>query len=143
MKKLTTIFLGLALLLTTTLVNAKPVSTNENLTAIHAINTYVDAITRGKVQGLNDVLDQSVKFSMLRGKTMLSFDKKQMIDFLKQGRNVELACTTNTEVVERNADVAVVKVDMKFENFTRSNYVTIANTPSGWKITNVHSVFNK
>jgi hypothetical protein len=32
-------------------------------------------------------------------------------------------------------------VDMKFENFVRSNYVTIANTPSGWKITNVHSVF--
>jgi hypothetical protein len=30
---------------------------------------------------------------------------------------------------------------MKYEGFTRSNYVTLANTSEGWKITNVYSVF--
>lgn len=141
MKNLKSIVLGLALLLVCGAVKATPVSDNENLTAIHAINTYVDAITRGKLGGLNDVLDQSVKFNMLRGKKMLSFDKKQMMEFFKGGKNVEQACVTSTDVVESNADVKVVKVDMKYDGFTRSNYVTIANTGDGWKITNVYSVF--
>lgn len=141
MKNLKSIILGLALLLVCGAVKANPIPSNENLTAIHAINTYVDAITRGKLNGLNDVLDQSVKFNMLRGKKMLSFDKKQMMEFFKGDKNVEQACTTSTDVVESNADVKVVKVDMKFDGFTRSNYVTVANTGDGWKITNVYSVF--
>ncbi|TFF40778.1 nuclear transport factor 2 family protein [Mucilaginibacter psychrotolerans] len=141
MKNLKSIVLGLALLLICGAVNAKPTNDNESLTANHAINTYVDAITRGKLNGLNDVLDQSVKFSMLRGKKVLSFDKKQMMEFFKGDKNVEQACTTSTEIVESNADVKLVKVDMKFDGFTRSNYVTVANTGDGWKITNVYSVF--
>jgi hypothetical protein len=78
---------------------------------------------------------------MLRGTKVLSFDKKQMMEFFKGDKNVEQACTTNTEIVTSNADVKVVKVDMKFDGFTRSNYVTVANTGDGWKITNVYSVF--
>ncbi len=64
-----------------------------------------------------------------------------MTDFLKAGKNVEQACTTSTRVVENNAYMAVVKVDMKFDQFTRSNYVTLVNTGNGWKITNVYSIF--
>ncbi|QXV65438.1 nuclear transport factor 2 family protein [Mucilaginibacter achroorhodeus] len=113
-----------------------------NLTRVHAINTYLDAMTRGKIEGLNQVVDASAKFSILRGKSIVSFDKKQMTDFLKEQKNVEQTCTTNTEVVESNSHIAVVKVDMKYNGFTRSNYVTIANTGNGWKITNVYSVFS-
>jgi len=141
MKNLKSIMLGLALLLVCGAVNANPTTDNENLTATHAINTYVDAMTRGRVNGLNEVLDQSVKFSMLRGKEMLSFDKKEMMTFLSKSKNVEQSCVTSTSVVESNGDVAVIKVDMKFDGFTRSNYLTLANTGSGWKITNVYSVF--
>jgi hypothetical protein len=141
MKTLKSILLGVALLAVGTAVRAN--NTNDGtLTENHAINTYVDAMTRGKLQGLNDVLDQSAQFSMLRGKTVLSFSKKQMLDFLQANKNTEQTCTTSTSVVESNANIAVVKVDMKYEGFVRSNYVTIANTGNGWKITNVYSVFS-
>ena len=133
--------LGLTLLAICGAAKATPVNDNDNLTATHAVNTYVDAITRGKLSGLNDVLDASVKFSMLRGTKMLSFSKKEMMDFFKADKNVEQACTTSTTTVESNADLKLIKVDMKFDGFTRSNYVTVANTGDGWKITNVYSVF--
>ncbi len=141
MKTLKSILLGLALLAVGTAVKANNAN-DGTLTENHAINTYVDAMTRGKLQGLNDVLDQSAQFSMLRGKTVLSFSKKQMLDFLQANKNTEQTCTTSTSVVESNANIAVVKVDMKYEGFVRSNYVTIANTGNGWKITNVYSVFS-
>ena len=140
MKKLKSIVLSIALLLVCGAVNAKTIS-NVEPTAKQAVSTYIDAMTHGKLAGLNDVVDKSAKFSMLRGKELLSFDKKEMLSFMSKTKNVEQACSTTTSVVESTADVAVIKVDMKFENFTRTNYLTVANTGKGWKITNVYSVF--
>lgn len=142
MKTLKSTILGLALLAICGVANANTITKAESLSKNHAINTYIDAMTRGKVEGLNDVLDRSAAFSMLRGKNVLSFSKKQILDDLKANKNTEQSCTTSTSIVESNDKVAVVKVDMKFDGFTRSNYVTIANTGEGWKITNVYSVFN-
>jgi hypothetical protein len=141
MKTLRSIMLGLAVLALSATVKA---NTNDNskLTQTYAVNTYVDAMTRGRLSGLNDVLDNSALFSMVRGKQVLSFDKKQMLDYFKTNRNTEQLCTTSTSIVESNANIAIVKVDMKYAEFTRSNYVTIANTGNGWKITNVYSTFS-
>jgi hypothetical protein len=78
---------------------------------------------------------------MLRGTKVLSFSKTEVVDLLKANKNTEQDCVTSTSIVESNNDLAVVKVDMKYSSFTRSNYVTVTNTGSGWKITNVYSVF--
>lgn len=141
MKTLKSLMLGLALLVAGATANAATKIDGENLTKNFAINTYIDAMTRGKLSGFSEVVDPSAKFSMLRGKTMLSFGKTEIFAQLKADKNTEQDCVTSTSVVESNNDLAVVKVDMKYSTFTRSNYVTITNTGSGWKITNVYSVF--
>ncbi|HZY39457.1 MAG TPA: nuclear transport factor 2 family protein [Mucilaginibacter sp.] len=141
MKTLRSMMLGLVML---AFYGAAKADTNDNgkLTQTYAVNTYVDAMTRGRLSGLNDVLDNSASFSMVRGKQVLSYGKKQMLDYFKSNRNTEQICTTSTSIVESNASIAIVKVDMKYTDFTRSNYVTIANTGNGWKITNVYSTFS-
>jgi hypothetical protein len=140
MKTLKSIALGLALLATVCVAKAadKPV---ERLTKNYAINTYIDAMSRGKLQGMSEVLDATAKFSMLRGTKVMSYGKAEMLGFLKANQNIEQTCTISTSVVENNDDVSVVKVDMQYDGFVRSNYVTVANTGEGWKITNVYSVF--
>ena len=108
-----------------------------------AINTYVDVMARGKLNGFTDVLDQGVQFSVLQGKHIVSYNKKQMLEYLQSVKNIEQDCTTNTSIVESNEFINVIKVDMHFSSgFVRSNYVTLANNGSGWKIINVYSVFN-
>jgi hypothetical protein len=141
MKTLKSLMLGLTLLVAGTAAKAANKIDGENLTKNFAINTYIDAMTRGKLSGFSEVVDQSAKFSMLRGTTVLSFGKTEVVDQLKSTKNTEQDCVTSTSVVESNNDLAVVKVDMKYSTFTRSNYITITNTGSGWKITNVYSVF--
>jgi hypothetical protein len=140
MKTLKSIVLGLALLAVCGAAKANNIS-DDKLTANHAINTYIDAMTRGKLAGLNDVVDQTAEFNLLRGKTVLSFSKSQMLEFFNSNKNIEQTCTTSTSVVESTANVTIVKVSMKYDDFVRNNYVTIANTGNGWKITNVYSVF--
>ncbi len=139
MKTLKSFLLGLALLAVCGAAKASDNDDNAS-TPISAINTYVDAMTRGKLQGLNEVIDKSASFSMLRGKTVLSFNKAEMLNYFKSNRNVEQTCTTNTSIVEKNANVTIAEVDMKYNDFVRKNYITIANTGDGWKITNVYSV---
>lgn len=141
MKTLKSIIAALALIIVCGVAKANVKAEGDNLTRNFAINTYVDAMTRGKVQGLGDVIDQSAKFNLLRGKSVLSFTKNEMIESVNANKNTEQNCTTSTTVMESNSDLAVVKVDMQFDGFVRTNYVTVANTGKGWKITNVYSVF--
>ena len=141
MKTLKSIVLGLALLVVCSVAKANTYTDGDNLTKNYAINTYIDAMTHGKVKGLKEVLDQDVKFTMMRGNQVLNFSKDEMIESLNDTKNTEQDCTTTTSVVESNEAMAVVKVDMQFEGFLRTNMVTVTNTGKGWKITNVYSVF--
>lgn len=131
--------MGLALLIVSGVASAGTKA--GKLTRNYAINTYVDAMVRGRLDGFKDVLAPDAGFSMLRGTKVMNFNKKQMLDYMEDNRNVEQVCDISTEVIESNSDISLVKMDMKFDGFTRSNYVTIANTGEGWKITNVYSVF--
>jgi hypothetical protein len=140
MKTLKSIVLGLALLIACGVAKAEGTNDDKS-TANYTINTYVDAVTRGKLEGFSNVVDKSAAFSMVRGKTVLSCNKNEMIEFLQSTKNVEQTCTTSTSIVESNDKVTIVKVDMKYDGFVRSNYVTVANTGNGWKITSVYSTF--
>lgn len=140
MKTLKSIFLGLALLATATIVKADDVKT-VNATKGNAVDAYVNSITMGQNADLDDVIESSAKFNVLRGKEVLSFGKAAMMKYAGENKNVRQECTTSVSEVESNDDMSIVKVDMNYGNFTRTNYVTVANTGEGWKITNVYSVF--
>lgn len=139
MKTLKSILLGLALIITSTVV--VKANDNDKLTKDHAISTYIDAVTHGKLDGFSKVLDNNFKLSMMRGNTVLNFDKAQMLNSLSASKNTIQDCQVSTSTVENNGEVAIVKVDLQYEAFTRSNLVTVSNTGNGWKITNIHSVF--
>jgi len=141
MKTLRTLIIGVALFAVCTAAKATIHTDEANMSKNFAINTYIDAMTRGKAEGMNEVLDPTVKFNVLRGTKVVSFSKKEMLDYLKTDKDVEQDCTTNTEIVQDDAAQSVVKVDMKYSGFVRTNYVTLANTGNGWKIINVYSVF--
>jgi len=143
MKTLKLFVLLLSLLIAFGTAYAKSKPDDGIFTKTHAIDTYVDAVTRGKLDGFDEVLDPSAKFTTLKAnKRLVSYNKNEMLGFLNKIKNVEENCTTNTAIIENTADMIVVKVDMQFEGFTRSNYVSVANTGNGWKIINVYSVFN-
>jgi hypothetical protein len=142
MKMLKSIAIAACLLVTFGFAKANTKLNDDNAAASpnNAINTYVDAVSHGKTEGLSQVIDKSAKFSILQGKNILSFNKADMMAFVKENKDVEQVCTTSTSVVEANDDMTVVKVDMKYAGFTRTNYVTLTNTGSTWKITNVYSI---
>ncbi|WP_299288471.1 nuclear transport factor 2 family protein [uncultured Mucilaginibacter sp.] len=134
----------IALLLTVTynFTKAAEPNANEKLTMRYAIAAYVDAFAHGRFDGLAEVVDDSAKFSQTRGQKILSFSKNDILESLKGQQNVEQNCKTTSQIVENTGNLVVYKVQMKYENFARINYVTMTDTGAGWKITNVSTVFN-
>ncbi|PWG82460.1 hypothetical protein DDR33_00915 [Pararcticibacter amylolyticus] len=108
----------------------------------YAVQTYIDAMTQGKIKDLPEVLENDVKFTVTQGQNIVNFSKNQMLAALKGSENMQQNCKTNFTVVEQNDAQSIVKVSMIYDMFTRINYVTISNTDKGWKITNVSTVFN-
>ena len=142
MKTLKSIILGLVTVLTVGAASAKSTNpANERTSINYAVSAYVNAATHGQIGALNDVVDNNFKFSMLRGKSMVSYNKAQLLESFSATENVEQDCKTSVSINENNADMTVVKVSMQYKAFTRVNYVTLANTSEGWKITNIYSVF--
>jgi hypothetical protein len=140
MKTLKTTLIALLLTLTCNLTKAD--TPTEKLTMRYAISAYVDAFAHGRFTGLAEVIDDSAKFSHTRGQQVISFSKNQILEGLKSQQNVEQNCTTTARIVENTPKLVVYKVQMKYQNFSRINYVTMADTGNGWKITNVSSTFS-
>ena len=107
----------------------------------YALKTYIDAISSGKIKDFADILDSEVKFTVTHGERITNYNGSQMINWMKSNENVIQNCITDYAVVEQNATQAIIKVTMKYDAFSRINYVTMAQTNKGWKITNVSSVF--
>ena len=117
-------------------------SKDQKLSMSYAVQTYIDAMTLGKMKDLSEVLDNEVKFSVNQGQNVASYTRTEMLATLKNSENLEQNCKTNFSVVEQNDAQSIVKVTMAYDEFTRINYVTVSNTNKGWKITNVSTVFN-
>lgn len=113
----------------------------EKLEMNYALKTYVAAVTEGKIAPLTEVLDKEVKFSSTRGEKIISHGKAEMLNALKITENVKQNCTTSYSVVEATPSFSVVKVTLKYDNFSRVSYLNLANTGNGWKITSVSTSF--
>ena len=113
----------------------------EKLNINYALKTYVNAVTHGKIEGLADVMDKEVKFTTTRGQQIINHDKNEMLESLKNTQNVEQNCLTSFSIVESTPTQSVVKVTMKYDDFSKISYLTMANTGKGWKIVSVSSSF--
>jgi hypothetical protein len=140
MKTLKSIMMGAALVAVCGIANAAA-KTDVPLTEDYTINTYINATTKGDLSGINTVVDNDAKFSLLQDKKIVSYTKQEELAYLKSNKDVRLNCSILTKVVESNLDNAVMEVDMKYNDHTRADFVTMINTNAGWKITDVYSIF--
>ncbi|MGF7081906.1 hypothetical protein [Mucilaginibacter sp. UYCu711] len=138
MKTLKSIVLGLALLVVGTIANAanKPAAV---LTKNDVLNIYVNAVVHGKLDGLDAVLDDNVKFVMQRGDNETILNKKNILESFKASENMEQGCTYTTTVVKDTKDGMIVKLEMKYDGYVRTNLITISSRRADFKITKVEN----
>lgn len=115
---------------------------NEKFEMNYALKTYIEAVTHGKISTLSEVLDSEVKLTTTRGEKIINQSRVELLKRLKLNENIIQNCETQVNIVESNPTLTVVKVSMKYINFTKVDYISLANTTKGWKITSISSSFN-
>lgn len=131
--------MGLALLLVCGISQAAPIGHGDSKD--QAIDTYLNAIVHGKLDGVSDAIDDDAQFNMKRGERVNTLTKAQIMDALKTNANVEQDCQCTKSVMQDDDLKKVLKVDMKYADYTRTDVITTEHVGAGWKITKVETSF--
>ncbi|MFE2862336.1 MULTISPECIES: hypothetical protein [Sphingobacterium] len=53
---------------------------------------------------------------------------------MKKQKGERLNCTLSTDIIEESTDYMVAKVTLKFENFIKTDLVTLERVGNDWKV---------
>ncbi|MDR2270375.1 MAG: nuclear transport factor 2 family protein [Sphingobacterium sp.] len=137
MKALVKTFAAAALIAVSTFAMAtegpgsKSAKANINLsTADLALNHYVAVTTEGESAGVEQLFAED--FSQKAHATTNKRD--ELVKFFKKQKGEKLNCTVSNDIIEESADYIVAKVTLKFENFTKTDLVTLVREGNDWKV---------
>ncbi|WP_312129734.1 nuclear transport factor 2 family protein [Sphingobacterium multivorum] len=113
---------------------AKATKTNINLsTADFALEHYVAVTTEGESAGVEQLFAEDFN-QKLQAASAQSNSRSEVVKSLKKQKGEKLNCTVSTDIIEESADYMVAKVTLKFENFAKTDLVTLERVGNDWKV---------
>ncbi|MGJ1414984.1 nuclear transport factor 2 family protein [Sphingobacterium multivorum] len=113
---------------------AKATKTNVNLsTADFALEHYVAVTTKGESAGVEQLFAADFN-QKIQATNAQSNSRSEVVKSLKKQKGEKLNCTVSTEILEESADYMVAKVTLTFENFTKTDLVTLVREGNDWKV---------
>jgi hypothetical protein len=113
---------------------AKIIKTNVNLsTADFALEHYVAVTTEGESAGVEQLFTADFN-QKIQASNAQSNSRSEVVKSLKKQKGEKLNCTVSTDILEESADYMVAKVTLKFENFNKTDLVTLERVGNNWKV---------
>jgi len=113
---------------------AKVTKANVNLsTADLALDHYVAVTTEGESAGVEQLFADDFS-QKIQATNAQSNSRSAVVKLLKKQKGEKLNCTVSTDILEESADYMVAKVTLKFENFTKTDLVTLERVANDWKV---------
>jgi len=141
MKTLVKTFAAAALIAVSTFAMAaegpgsKSAKANVNLsTADFALEHYVAVTTDGASAGVEQLFAEDFS-QKIQSSNAQSHNREAVVKSLKKQKGEKLNCTVTSNIIEESADYMVAKVTLKFENFTKTDLVTLVREGNNWKVT--------
>jgi len=108
--------------------------TNINLsTADFALEHYVAVTTEGESAGVEQLFAADFN-QKIQATNAQSNSRSEVVKSLKKQKGEHLNCAVSTDILEESADYMVAKVTLKFENFTKTDLVTLERVGNDWKV---------
>ena len=140
MKALVKTFAAAALIAVSTFAMAaegpgsKTAKANVNLsTADFALDHYVAVTTEGESAGVEQLFAADFN-QRIQASNAQNHSREAVIKSLKKQKGEKLNCAVSTDNLEESADYMVAKVTLKFENFTKTDLVTLERVGNNWKV---------
>ena len=113
---------------------AKATKANVNLsTADLALDHYVAVTTEGESAGVEQLFAEDFS-QKIQSSNAQSNSRTGVVKLLKKQKGEKLNCTVSTDILEESSDYMVAKVTLKFDNFTKTDLVTLERVGNDWKV---------
>ncbi len=113
---------------------SKATKTTVNLsTADFALAHYVAVTTEGESAGIEQLFAEDFN-QKIQASNAQNHSLSEVVKSLKKQKGEKLNCTINTDIIDESADYMVAKVTLKFENFTKTDLVTLERVGNDWKV---------
>ena len=103
-------------------------------TADFALDHYVAVTTKGESAGVEQLFAEDFS-QKIQSSNARSHNREAVVKSLKKQKGEKLNCTVTSNIIEESADYMVAKVTLKFENFTKTDLVTLVREGNNWKVT--------
>ena len=140
MKALVKTFAAAALIAVSTFAMAaegpgsKTAKANVNLsTADFALDHYVAVTTEGESAGVEQLFAADFN-QRIQASNAQNHSREAVIKSLKKQKGEKLNCAVSSDIIEESADYIIAKVTLKFENFTKTDLVTLERVGNDWKV---------
>lgn len=101
--------------------------------------TYVDAITLGNTEFNKHLFASDFEYRNSASDQVAS--RSEYLAFLKANKGLKYNCETTYEILDQAGNTSVAKAIMKFEKFTRVDYITMVQSVDGWKVNKVVTTY--
>jgi hypothetical protein len=113
---------------------SKSEKANVNLsTADFALDHYVAVTTEGESAGVEQLFAEDFS-QKIQASNAQNHSRSALIKSLKKQKGEKLNCVVSTDILEESADYMVAKVTLKFEDFTKTDLVTLVREGNDWKV---------
>lgn len=107
----------------------------------HAVSRYIEIVVNGFVENVADLFSDQFSQSTNANGKVVTHTKSQVINFIKKHKNVKQACSTSYALIDQNNANSVAKVEMKYLEFTRVDYLMLSPEGKNWKVNQVITTF--
>ncbi|WP_156167662.1 nuclear transport factor 2 family protein [Sphingobacterium sp. Ag1] len=102
-------------------------------TADLALDHYVAVTTEGESAGVEQLFAEDFN-QKIQATNAQSNSRSEVVKSLKKQKGEKLNCIVSTDIIEESADYMVAKVTLKFENFTKTDLITLERVGNDWKV---------
>src|SRR5690606_39307507 len=112
---------------------------SKNLNTVNIITTYLEDATAGSIKFKKFLFSEDFKYQNTTNN--VCYNKKTYTNFLKANKGLKFNCETTYEMLDESGKACVAKAIMKFNNFTRVDYITLNHSQDGWKVSKVVTTY--
>ncbi|MEI2271648.1 nuclear transport factor 2 family protein [Sphingobacterium sp. ML3W] len=102
-------------------------------TADFALEHYVAVTTEGESAGVEQLFAEDFS-QKVQASNAQNHSRSALIKSLKKQKGEKLNCKVTTDIIEESVDYMVAKVTLKFEDFTKTDLVTLLREGNDWKV---------
>ncbi|SEM00934.1 Putative lumazine-binding [Olivibacter domesticus] len=110
-------------------------------TATDVLGRYIETVVYGIVENIGELFSDQFRQRTTANGKVITHTKSQLINFIKKHQHIEQDCITSSAVLEQNDGCSIAKVEMKYLEFTRIDYLMLSPEGKKWKVNQIVTTF--